>query len=306
MNNKLRKLENSYKKITNYIFNILVPPCFLIQRWLKDKVFLVSLNNRKLFPGYIAYPVWFIYSVVKYTKNLWGKTYIDYGLKCYSEWIKEHYSSSGRGYYNYENLLEAEKISLYGNPRGRVEYFLKNNIRTLKYEDTNTFLDVGCGRGQNIKVLTEYFPSSNIKAFDVSANVLEIINLSVGNKKTIQTELGSITDLDYLKCYPSNGIDHVLVSHVFTFIMSSNESETILLRQQIIDELVRISNKTLLILGGNELLNMGETKFIIEQMNRAFYKEPITQYFTKYLKYGEIQILISPESNGVLYSAYEY
>ena len=41
-------------------------------------------------------------------------------------------------------------------------------------------------------------------------------------------------------------------------------------------------------------------------MNRAFYKEPITQYFTKYLKYGEIQILISPESNGVLYSAYEY
>ena len=76
----------------------------------------------------------------------------------------------------------------------------------------------------NIKVLSEYFPTSKIKAFDLSEGALNVVELGVEKPKTNTTEVGSITDINYLKQYPTNGFDHVLLSHVFSFIMSGSEA----------------------------------------------------------------------------------
>lgn len=296
-----KKIESFINKIINPFFSLLVPPYFWIQRWLQDKVFLVNLRDQNLPPGIQAYPIWLIYSFFKYTKKLWRKAYIDYGLKCYSIWIGEHYSPSGRGYYNYENLSGREKLGLYGEPSGRIEYFLKNYPRTLKYEDGQSILDAGCGRGQNIKVLSEYFPTLKIKAFDLSEGALSVVELGVENQKQIQTEVGSIADINYLKQYPTNGFDHVLVSHVFSLIIDGGEEKTHKLRQNIIDNLIRISKKTVLILDSPNILQLKEPVFRIEQLQRAHYGESSIPYFNEHLEQGEVTAIFSSESLGLLF-----
>jgi len=295
------KLKNSGINFFRSIFRWIVPLWFWIYRWLKDQEFLVNLQSRTLRPALIAYPIWLVMSGFKLIKKSWAIVYIDYGMQRYSTWVGEHYSSTGRGYFNYGNLSEQEKANLYGEPRGRIEYFLKNYSRTFKYEDGQSILDAGCGRGQNTKVLSEYFPNSTIKAFDVSEGALKIVEIGVKNQKQIQAEVGSITDLNYLKQYPTNGFDHVLLSHVFSFIMSGSEDETHILRQQIIDELIRISSKTVLILDGYELLNFIEPSFEIEQLQRATYSESIAHYFNKQLNRGEVSAVFSHEDIGVLF-----
>ena len=294
-------LRNSSKIIFCLIFRWIVPLWFWSHRWLIDQEFLVNLKSPTLRPGLLAFPTWLIMSGFKLIKKSWVSVYTDYGIRCYSVWDEEHYSPTGRGYYNYGNLSEQEKLNLYGEPRGRIEYFLKSYPQTLNYEDGQSILDAGCGRGQNIKVLSEYFPTSKIKAFDVSEGALSVVEIGVKNQKQIQTEIGSINDLNYLKQYPTNGFDHVLLSHVFSFIMSESEAATLRMRQDIIDELVRISSKTLLILGGNELLQLEEPSFKIEQLNRAFFAESIARYFDKHLNHGEVYAVFSPESIGLLF-----
>ena len=301
MNIDKNKLKNSGIRFFCSILRLIVPLWFWIYRWLKDQEFLVGLQSPTLRPGLLAFPIWLIMSGFKLIKKSWTSVYIDYGMRRYSIWVAEHYSPTGRGYYNYGNLSKQEKLNLYGEPRGRIEYFLKSYPRTLKYEDGQSILDVGCGRGQNIKVLLEYFPTSKIKAFDLSEGALSVVELGVENQKQIQTEVGSITDINYLKQYPTNGFDHVLVSHVFSLIMTGSEATTLLLRQQIIDELVRISSKTLLILGGKELLHLDEPSFKIEQLKRAFFAESIARYFDKHLNHGEVCTVFSPESIGLLF-----
>ena len=295
------KLKNSVIKNLSLIFKPIVPLWFWIYRWLKDQEFLVSIQSRTLRPALIAYPIWLIMSGFKLIKKSWASVYIDYGMQRYSTWVGEHYSPTGRGYFNYGNLSEQEKANLYGEPRGRIEYFLKNYPQTLNYENGQSILDAGCGRGQNTKVLSEYFPNSTIKAFDVSEGALNIMEIGVKNQKQIQTEVGSITDINYLKQYPTNGFDHVLLSHVFSLIMSGSEAGTLLLRQQIIDELIRISSRTVLILDGPEILHLKGPSFNIEQLQRAFYAESIIRYYNKHLNHGEVCAFFSTESCGVLF-----
>ena len=304
MNIDKNMLKNSSKIILCSIFRWIVPLWFWIYRWIKDQEFLVNLQSPTLRPGLLAFPIWLIMSSFKLIKKSWTSVYIDYGMQRYSTWVGEHYSPTGRGYFNYGNLSEQDKANLYGEPRGRIEYFLKNYPQTLNYEDGQSILDAGCGRGQNTKVLSEYFPTSKIKAFDLSEEALSVVELGVENQKQIQTEVGSITDINYLKQYPTNGFDHVLLSHVFSFIMSGSEAESLQLRQQIIDELIRISSRTVLILDGPEILHLKEPSFNIEQLQRATYTESIIHYFYKHLNHGEVCVIVSTGSFGVLFQQY--
>ena len=294
-------IRDFLKKIFNSVFSWLVRPWFWIHRWMQDKVFLVNLKNRDLPPGIHAYPIWLIFSFFRFVKNCWSIAYRDYGMQLYSKWIGIHYGPKGRGYFNYGDLTDKEKLAFYGEPRGRIEYFLKNNLRILGYRDGQSFIDAGCGRGQNIKVLTEYFPKSSIRSFDVSEGALDAVRLGVKNQKQILVETGSLTDADYLAQYPTNGYDHVFVSHVFSFIIADGEMATHKLRQRIIDDLIRIAKKTVLILDGSAILNLSKPLLEIEQLRRAHYYESIVPYFNAHLAYGEICALFSSECIGVLY-----
>ena len=262
---------------------------------------MISIFHSFLPPSFLARYVWVISTLMKLIRRCWRSVYKEYGLKCYSKLIGIHYGLKGRGYFNYGVLTDKEKLALYGEPRGRLEFFLKKNLQSLGYVDGQSFLDAGCGRGQNIKVLAEYYPNSPIRAFDVSEGAVDVVRLGVQDHKQIQIEIGSMTDLNYLQQLPDKGFDHVLVSHVFSFIMSRSEAGTLLLRQKIIDELIRISSRTVLILGGNELFQLEEPSFKIEQLKRATFAESIARYFDKHLNHGEVYAVFSPESIGLLF-----
>ena len=168
-------------------------------------------------------------------------------LKYYQDWTCNNKYNKDMVDWNYTAPHETASVLK--------KYALSKNLKIL---------DAGCGRGQNTKVLSEYFPTSIIKAFDLSEGALSVVELGVENQKQIQTEVGSITDINYLKQYPTNGFDHVLLSHVFSFIMSGSEAESIQLRQQIIDELIRISSRTVLILDAPGIFHLKEPSFNIE------------------------------------------
>ena len=294
-------------KIFAFIFTGLVRPCFRINRWMIDKVFLLHIKNKEHPHSILAYPIYGILGLIRLIKKSWNVAYIEYGTKLYSKWTSIHYSPKGRAYFNYDTLSNQEKFSLYGYPVGRVKYFLNSNSQVLGYINGESFLDAGCGRGQNIRVLHDYFSSSTIHGFDVSEGSIDIIKSGVREQKCVQVEVGSVTDKTYLRGYPDNAFDHVLMSHVFAFIMASGKQATQKMRQDIVDELVRISNNTVLILdSGLSIFNFGDPSFEIEQLHRATYKESIIPYFKKHLAHGEICMLSSPESMGLLYKKYSH
>jgi SAM-dependent methyltransferase len=288
------------KKIVKFVFSFLIRPWFWAHRWMRDQVFLIRLRSRDFPPGILAYPIWLISGSVCNIRKCWDVAYMDYGLRRYSKWAAIHYSPKGRSYLNFDKLSDKELLSLYGGSGGRIEYFLKNNSQILSYENGQSFLDAGCGVGQNIKVLSEYFPDSPIRAFDVSEGAIEVVKLGTREQKKILAESGSITDPGYLGRYADDEFDHVFICHAFSFLMADGETATRELRQRILDELVRIGRKTVLILDSH-VLNLSDPSFEIEQLNRATYSESIIPYFQAHLAYGEICALFSLESVGVLY-----
>ena len=296
------KMCSRLEKLIYMIFRHVVPPWFWIVRWVQDAIFLVNLRNKDLRPNLSAYPIWFFASIARVVSNAWRKAYNDYALLCYSGLIKFHYGPEGRGYFNYDSLADNEKLDLYGEPRGRLEHFLGCNSGVLTYVDGDSFLDVGCGRGQNVKILLEYFPTSAIGACDINEGAVAVARLGVKDEKRIRVKVGSLTDSDYLTNYSSNEFDHVLVSHVFSFLMGEGELATRQLRQRIIDDLVRIARKTLFIVDGPNSLNLFEPSFQIEQKHRAFFSESIIPYFDDHAKEGELCVLFSPESVGILFT----
>ena len=52
---------------------------------------------------------------------------------------------------------------------------------------------------------------------------------------------------------------------------------------------------------GNELLQLEEPSFKIEQLKRATFAESIARYFDKHLNQGEVYAVFSPESIGLLF-----
>ena len=160
-----------------------------------DQIFLVDLKSKKLKPSLASYPLWLVSKIFKSTFDLWNLIYIDEGLRVYSLLIKEHYSENGRGYLNFRGLSDIEQAKIYKNQRfGRIEFFIKNNIRTLDYQNGNSFLDFGCGFGQNIIVFERYFPHSRVLGFDVNNDVISILNKGTVGNPNIEASLGNITD----------------------------------------------------------------------------------------------------------------
>lgn len=305
LKNYLKLYEKRYINFVNPIFLIFIRPYFYLKRIIIDQIFLVNLNSKKLTPSLAGYPLWLISKIFKSTFDLWNLIYINEGLKVYSKLIQEHYSENGRGYLNFRGLSDFEKVNIYKNQRfGRIDYFIKNNLRTLDYKDGNSFLDLGCGFGQNIIVIEKYFPQSIIQGFDVNDEVISILNKGTEGNSKIKSLLGSITDIEFLKTIETNSFDNVIVSHVFAFIICSNIDTTIQLRSRIIKELVRISKKTLLILDSNNILQLKNSDLYIEQRKRGMFSESIIDYFRKYVKEGEIISLFSDESVGILFKKF--
>ena len=283
--------------ISNILRNIIIPPIFYFVRFFKDQRFLHGLNNKALKPVIGFRAASFIWRGFSFAEKLFSRELTEYSLGKYQNYLRFHYSENGRGYFDYKSLTDEEKISLFGQPAGRLEYFINNFSNVLAYQDGDSFFDVGCGRGQNTKALLDRYGSSPIHGCDISGDAIDVIRLAV-KSDNLKLDVLDITDLEIYKSIPENYYDHVVMSHVFSFLTGKNVEETRKLRQLIIGQLVRIARKTVIIIGSSSILSNDE-KFVIEQNYRGDFREPIINYFD-HIK-GTAVIAKSQHSYALIY-----
>ena len=154
-----KNLENIISKLFYYPIKIF----FYVYRYLKDHSFKYELKSERIKSNYFSFFSWFLLnSIIKIKKII---TYI-YSNICISKYVvynKFHYSKKGRGYFDYQNLSYAQKEKIYTSNISRLEILVNNNsFFSGRFSENDTFLDLGCGKGENIKYLIKNFPNYSI------------------------------------------------------------------------------------------------------------------------------------------------
>ena len=278
--------------------------CYVVEKFVIDNHYLVSHRHRSLVPRWYSYPVWLFLASTRYLSRQFRAGYLDFRIQRYANLVDRHYEEHrGRAYRNYHSLSVSERVHIYSKQRGRVAPIIQAYPHILLYADGDKFLDVGCGRGQNIIELSKSFPNSQISGFDVNSEALDIVAAGTSSNAKINTFVGDIKDTQFLRTFTPGSVDHVVVSHVFSFLLDQGgERDTVSFRQKIIDHLMEIARESVLILdSGASSLNFGEPSLQVEQKGRAHYQDMILQYFVSHQAVGHPVILYSNKSVGVLF-----
>lgn len=140
-----------------------------------------------------------------------------------------------------------------------------------------------------------------IKGFDISEQAIQIIKYGVGDNSNVNVEIGDICDLNFLSSIPDASFDHIILSHIIGFLSGPDIEQTIDLRQQLIDQLVRICSVSVIILDSIE--DIPNIRAEIEQNNRCIVHDRLMNYFLKYTttREGEMYIMFSDECCSLLY-----
>ncbi len=187
-----------------------------------------------------------------------------------------HYGPGGRGYAPLQELSSAEAEQKYTSLVSRVEYFVDTFPGLLDYQDGDSFVDLGCGMGQNIRMLSQRFPNSSITGIDISADAVELIRTAEQNPR-VSTRVGDVLDLRVLDEVLASGPDHVIVSHVFALLFASTAEETRRLRSELIKQLAGACRKSVIIL--DQFGRRAQLEVSIEQLNRAVIRDDVLEYF---------------------------
>ncbi|GFM38114.1 class I SAM-dependent methyltransferase [Desulfovibrio psychrotolerans] len=271
---------------------------FWVNRWVLDNDFVLRQYPRLGKPSYWAVPFVAFYHLVGIIHSGFKASYSNYAIKQYHRLTPLHYAPGGRGYLSLKDLSEAEKTEKYQSLVSRASMVLDKAGMLALYRDGDSFLDAGCGMGKNIRFLSQAYPNSKITGFDINESALDLIK-SAEKNPNVTVEKGSILEPAYMASLPANGFDHVIMSHVMGFICVENEKVTAEIRQSIVDNLVRVANKSFLLLDSHSSCKAMTVE--IEQKNRCRIYDNLTRYFEKHLNTGELYLVPSPETTGFYY-----
>jgi len=277
---------------------------FWIKRYLIHCTFLFRARSAVVRVPLYYYPFAFINMLLNNTVLSAKEFYLNYCLKEYTKFIPQHYSLNGMGYRGDAKLSEEEKAKKFQTLKGRISHYLSSYPQYMDYTDGDSILDLGCGRGENIRFLIEHFPHSRIHGVDISKSALGVLETGTKENTLITSKEGSITDIDLLKSYPDGSYDHVVISHVFSFIIRNNVEQTQELRKEIVNQLIRICKKNVMIMDGHIMGEPYDMTFFIEHKYRGVFREPILKYFLSHSDKGTTCIVGSVEakSNALLFT----
>lgn len=271
-------------------------PYFWGAWWLHDQTYLRDCVNKLIPASALSTIPCAIARRIRLARSVVSNAYTDYALSRYVQWLPQHYGPQGRGYVTAKNLTDEEKRARFSGQEGRLAQVLTHSA--IPYRDGDSFLDAGCGTGQNIKVLRDRFPESYIEGFDISDDALDVVRANDPYEYDTRVWNGSLTDLGHLRLLKDGSADHIVMSHVFSLLMADNMDKTVRLRQSIIDELVRIASKSVLLLDGS-ILRRGRPVFNMEQKWRGSVLDFAPTYFNPH--YGELTVLIRGPHEAVLF-----
>lgn len=300
-------MKTNIKKLVQLLSKPFVVAWFWIFRWYRHNEFIKNLNSPYIGgPSILSRPFLAAGSGWSAFTRILSKQFNDYTLKQYVKFIPRHYARGGWGYLTLAGMSEKECLAQFNSLPSRISHYIENNPKVVSYKNRESFLDVGCGMGQTIKELVKRFPESPIHGFDVSEDALRVIRYGTAQTNTVTLEPGSAFDFEYLSRFKSGSFDHVILSHVIPHLMGASVQETLEKRQILIDQLVRISRQSVLLMSSIHHWpgdKVSEGAFVkIEQNNRCALVEPIAHYFTKHQQLGEFYMMFGPE-NTALYLA---
>lgn len=195
----------------------------------------------------------------------------------YSKLNQVHYGPTGRGYQEVATGDPAERRRRYADQHSRLEHFVEEFPDVLHYSDGDSFLDLGCGTGQNIRMLAARFPTSRIRGFDLNADAVALVQECEDHPGVI-VEQGDLTDRDFRREALSEPADHIVLSHVFSLLMGASRDDTVALRQGIVADLVAACRKDVVIV--DSFGPPGPPVIAIEQRQRATLSDDVLGYFS--------------------------
>lgn len=209
-----------------------------------------------------------------------------------------HYGPTGRGYQTIAGGSYAEHLARYQGQISRLAYFADEYADMLGYRDGDSFLDLGCGSGQNIRFIAQRYPASVVIGTDMNADAVDLVR-ECEPSANVQLSVGDMRDAEFLSRLMSERIDHVVLSHVFSLIFATSARETRELRQGFIDRVVEGSRKSIIIL--DNFGRRGELSIAIEQKQRAHVTDDVMSYFSKHVK-GRAFMVESERSQAIIFS----
>ncbi len=209
-----------------------------------------------------------------------------------------HYGPTGRGYQTIAGGSHEDHLARYQGQFSRLAFFADEYADILRYEDGDTFVDLGCGSGQNIRFLAERYSTSMVVGTDMNADAVALVR-ECEPSANVQLSVGDMRDADFLSRLMSDRIDHVVLSHVFSLIFAPSARETRELRQRFIDRVVAGSRKSVIIL--DNFGKRGELSIAIEQKQRAHVTDDVMSYFSKHVE-GRAFMVESQRSQAIIFS----
>lgn len=209
------------------------------------------------------------------------KYYYDTVIQKYSIFIKKHYFEN----YAFSDVSIGNKkhMDSFRVDCGSIKQIFENNclLKIVDFKSNDSFLDCGCGPGGNIQGIKRYMPNAEIIGFDLSPNAVKFAGEYFKGQK-VEVFQGSVLDMGVFKKYLNNSIENILFAYMFSTIYSGNIEETRRVRQEIIDQAVRIARKNVII------FDYMEFAVFIEQKYRAIFQEDYSVYFEKHKDIGDV------------------
>ena len=304
MRNQLRLLYGKWTPKLKPLFRALVCLPVHAEIWITDQRFLVSLQNptvgRPSAIGTLFAVQGYLWRAIKV---MWREACTEYTLHLYSKRNLAHYAKNGRGYINVVNLSERERIDQFAKLESRLQVFVDSYPMMVGYKDGESFLDAGCGKGQNLKFIMSRYSHSPYTGFDIDERCLQVAKVGTEGSADRSLRQGSILDIDFLQSFEAKSVDHICVCHVFSTLLLPTIAETKISHQRIIDEFVRMSRKSIMII---DSMSMGKSFEVeVEQATRAVVCEDIASYFERHQSLGEACILSCRGFLAVLFKSRE-
>lgn len=212
---------------------------------------------------------------------------------------QRHYGPGGRGYQSTPGGTPAERAARYAAGNGRLADYVESCADLLDYRDGDSFADVGCGTGQNIRFLAMRFPASTIIGADISADAIELIR-DCEPSANVHLSIGDLREQAFLRSLLSSPTDHIVVSHVFSLLFADTAAATRDLRQEIIDTLVASSLRSVIVI--DTVGAPGELRITIEQRQRALVTDDLLGYFRAHRDRGRAVLAQSDRGQAVIFT----
>jgi len=236
------------------------------RRWWADQVFLVQLSSERLRPSRFGSFAGRLALARRLALSAASAAQTDVLLSAYQPLVDVHYGPGGRGYPSLGDLDDAAAAQRYATQGSRLRPFIAAYDHLLSYRDGQTFLDLGCGTGQNVRELLHRFPTSPVHGLDINADAIAFLSRVEGSTR-LHGKTASFADPVVLReVLAEVQPDHVVICHALSTLYADSVESTRTLFTSILAPITTSSARSLVVI--DSFAARGRYDITIEQRTR--------------------------------------